>query len=137
MGGLSAALNISAGALQVEEAALATSSNNVANVDTPGYSRQVANLVATPPVAIGNVTFGTGVALQSVTSTRDSILDLRVNQETQQQGQLNGFISAGQQIQSLFNQTSGTGLQGPLTAFSTACRSFRQIRATATRGKRC
>lgn len=117
MGGLSAALNISAGALQVEEAALATSSNNVANVDTPGYSRQVANLVATPPITLGGVTFGTGVALQSVTSTRDSILDLRVNQETQQQGQLNAFISAGQQIQSLFNQTSGTGLQGPLTAF--------------------
>ncbi len=117
MGGLSAALNISVGALQVDEDALATSSNNVANVDTPGYSRQVANLVETAPITLGNITFGTGVALQSVTSTRDSILDLRVNQETQQQGQLDAFIGAGQQIQSLFDQTSGAGLQGPLTAF--------------------
>lgn len=117
MGGLSAALNISVGALQVDENALATSSNNVANVDTPGYSRQVANLVETAPITLGNITFGTGVGLQSVTGTRDSILDLRVNQETQQQGQLDAFIGAGQQIQSLFDQTSGAGLQGPLTAF--------------------
>jgi flagellar hook-associated protein 1 len=117
MGGLSGALSISLSSLQVAEDAIATTSNNVANIDTPGYSRQVANLEETAPVQEGNILFGTGVGLQSVTSTRDSILDLRANQETQQQGQLDAFISGGQQIQTLFNQTSGTGLQAPLTAF--------------------
>jgi flagellar hook-associated protein 1 len=117
MGGLTGALNISLGSLQVDEEAIATSANNVANANTPGYSRQIAHLAETPPITIGNIQFGTGVTLQSVTSTRDSILDLRVNQETQQQGQLNAFISDGQQIQSLFNETGGTGLQAPLTAF--------------------
>jgi len=106
--------------LQVDEDAIATSANNVANADTPGYSRQIANLAETAPITIGNIQFGTGVTLQSVTSTRDSILDLRVNQETQLQGQLNAFISDGQQIQSLFNETGGTGLQAPLTAFFTS-----------------
>ena len=120
MGGLTGALNISLGSLQVDEDAIATSANNVANADTPGYSRQIANLAETPPITIGNVQFGTGVTLQSVTSTRDSILDLRVNQETQLQGQLNAFISDGQQIQSLFNETGGTALQAPLTAFFTS-----------------
>jgi len=95
-------------------------STNIANVDTPGYSRQVPNLEETTPVQIGNNTFGTGVDLASVTSLRDSVLDLRVNQETQQQGQLNAFISTGQQIQALFNETNGTGLQAPLTAFFTS-----------------
>jgi len=120
MGGLTGALNISLGSLQVDEDAIATSANNVANADTPGYSRQIANLAETAPITIGNIQFGTGVTLQSVTSTRDSILDLRVNQETQLQGQLNAFISDGQQIQSLFNETGGTGLQAPLTAFFTS-----------------
>jgi flagellar hook-associated protein 1 FlgK len=117
MGTLSASLNIAAGSLLVEEGAIATTSNNIANVNTPGYSRQVANLAANEPIQIGDLTYGTGVQLSSVTSLRDSILDIRVNQETQQQGQLNSFISGGQQIQTLFNETSGTGLQAPLTAF--------------------
>lgn len=92
-------------------------STNVANVDTPGYARQRADLAETPPVTLGNVTFGTGVQLLHVTSLRDSILDLRVNQETQQQGRLNSFLGSAQQIQALFNETSGTGLQNSLTAF--------------------
>jgi flagellar hook-associated protein 1 len=117
MGGLNASLSIALQSLQVEEGAISTTSNNVANVDTPGYSRQIPNIAETPPVELGQVTFGTGVQLQGVTSTRDSILDLRVNQETQQQGQLNAFISGGQQIQALFNETNGTGLQSQLTAF--------------------
>jgi flagellar hook-associated protein 1 FlgK len=48
---------------------------------------------------------------------RDSILDLRVNQETQQAGQLSSFLGSAQQIQQLFNETAGTGLQSSLTAF--------------------
>jgi flagellar hook-associated protein 1 FlgK len=117
MGSLSASLNIALQSLLAEQGAIETTSNNIANVNTSGYSRQRADLAETPPVQIGSLTFGTGVKIADVTSLRDSILDLRVNQETQQQGQLGAFISSGQQIQGLFNETAGTGLQAPLTAF--------------------
>jgi len=124
MGSLSASLNIAVGSLLAEQGAIETTSNNIANVNTPGYSRQRADLTETSPIEVGNLTLGTGVQLQDVTSLRDSILDLRVNQETQQQGKLNAFIGGGQQIQSLFNETSGTGLQAPLTALFN---SFQQL----------
>jgi len=117
MGSLSAGLNIALQSLLTEQGAISTTSNNIANVNTPGYARQRADLLENSPVLIGNLTFGTGVHLQGVTSLRDPILDIRVNQETQQQGQLSAFISTGQQIQALFNEASGTGLQAPLTAF--------------------
>lgn len=117
MGSLSASLNIAVQSMQAEQTAIQTTTNNIANVNTPGYSRQVANFDDNPPVQVGNLTMGSGVDISQVTSLRDSILDLRVNQETQQQGALNSFISAGQQIQSLFNETSGSGLQSSLTAF--------------------
>ena len=117
MGSLTASLNIALGSMLAEQGAIETTSNNIANTNTPGYARQRANFAETDPVTFGNVTLGTGVELQSVTSLRDSVLDLRVNQETQQQGQLDAFISSGQQIQALFNETTGTGLQAPLTAF--------------------
>jgi flagellar hook-associated protein 1 len=117
MGSLTGSLNISLQSLLAEQTAIETTSNNIANVNTPGYSRQVANFADTPPVQIGGITLGTGVQISDVTSLRDSILDLRVNQETQQQGQLTAFLSSGQQIQSLFNEPAGSGLQAPLTAF--------------------
>ncbi len=80
-------------------------------------SRQRPDLEETPPIQIGRLTFGTGVQLRQVVSLRDLILDLRVNQETQQQGKLEGFLGSAQQIQSFFNETAGTGLQTNLTAF--------------------
>jgi flagellar hook-associated protein 1 FlgK len=48
-----------------------TTTNNVANANTPGYSREEAVLVATNPVVLQPLTFGTGVTLQSVESIRD------------------------------------------------------------------
>jgi len=129
MGSLSSSLNIAIGSMLADEGALATTSNNIANVNTPGYSRQRANLAENSPVEIGGINYGTGVQLQDVTSLRDSILDLRVNQETQQQGQLNAFISGGQQIQTLFNETAGTGLQAPISAFFN---SFQQLSVNPT-----
>jgi flagellar hook-associated protein 1 len=124
MGSLSASLNIAIGSLLTEQGAIETTSNNIANVNTPGYSRQRANFSETSPIEIGTLTLGTGVQLQDVTSLRDAILDLRVNQETQQQGKLNAFLGGGQQIQALFNETAGTGLQGPLSALFN---SFQQL----------
>jgi len=103
--------------LQAGLRGLSATSNNIANVNTPGYSRQRADLEETPPIQIGGLNFGTGVELKQIVSLRDSILDLRVNQETQQQGKLEGFLGPAQQIQSFFNETTGTGLQANLTAF--------------------
>ncbi|MGA2097383.1 MAG: flagellar hook-associated protein FlgK [Candidatus Acidiferrum sp.] len=117
MGSLTASLNIAMQGLQAEQTAIQTTTNNIANVDTPGYSRQVANFDDNPPIQIGNLSLGSGVNISQVTSLRDAVLDKRVNQETQQQGELNAFISGGQQIQALFNETESTGLQTPLTNF--------------------
>lgn len=124
MGSLSGALNISLSSMLAEQGAIETTSNNIANVNTPGYSRQRPDLEETPPIQIGHIAFGTGVELNKVVSLRDSILDLRVNQETQQQGKLDSFLGTAQQIQSLFNETNGTGLQSDLSAFFS---SFSQL----------
>jgi flagellar hook-associated protein 1 FlgK len=115
--GLSASLNLSLQSMQVEQGAIETTSNNIANANTTGYARQRPDIAENPPIQIGNLTFGDGVQLQAVTSLRDSVLDLRVNQETQTQGQLTSFLNGGTQIQQLFNQAGGSGLQSQLTAF--------------------
>ena len=112
MSGLSSALAIAIGALQAEQGALDVTTNNVANTNTPGYSRQVPDFVENPPVVLGNLTVGAGVDLQKIESLRDPILQVQIDQETQQQGQLNSFVTALQQAQTLFtSSTADIGTQ--------------------------
>jgi flagellar hook-associated protein 1 len=106
MSSLFAALSIATGALGAEQGAMNATSNNVANATTPGYSRLVPVLTESDPLVIGSLTYGQGVTLQKLESVRDPILQLRIDAETQQQGQLNTFVSAMQQAQVQFTSSS-------------------------------
>ena len=97
--------------------------NNVANVNTPGYSREEPVLVASDPVVIDPLTFGTGVTLQSVKSITDPILESQIQQQTQAQGQFSALASALQQTQ--VNFTSSTSDIG--TAISNFFDSVNQL----------
>ena len=112
-----------------EQGALSVVTNNIANVNTPGYTREVANLEETPPVQIADLSFGTGVRLASIGSVRDNILQLRLNQETQTQGKLNTFTNGLNQIQTVFNEPVGSGLQSLLSGFFN---SFQTLAADPT-----
>jgi flagellar hook-associated protein 1 FlgK len=106
MSSLNASLAAALSGLMAEQGALEATTNNVANVNTPGYSREVPVLVASEPVAEDPLTFGTGVTLKSIESIRDPILESQIQQETQTQGQLNALVSALNQTQASFTSTS-------------------------------
>jgi len=110
MAGLYGTLSIALSALQASQQALETTSNNVANANTPGFSRQQPVLEAGDPVVIGNLSVGTGVVLARLQSLRDPILELRIVQQTQDQGKLNAALGPLQQVQSMFSgASSGIG----------------------------
>lgn len=92
-------------------------SNNIANANTPGYSRQVVNLTEAAPVAVGTLLFGDGVKIDDIQTVRDQVLNRRIQQETQSQGQANSFLDGANQVQALFNETQGVGLQSDLSQF--------------------
>ncbi|MBZ5698068.1 MAG: flagellar hook-associated protein FlgK [Acidobacteriia bacterium] len=117
MGGLYGSLGIALGALAADQGAVAITSNNIANVNTAGYSREQVNLSDNPPVQVGNLLFGTGVSLGQTTSIRDNLLERRLDQENQSASQLSAFLGPMNQVQALFNEAAGSGLQTPLTAF--------------------
>ncbi len=106
MSSLFGMLSIASGALQAEQSAMDTTANNVANANTPGYSRLRPVLEENEPYVVGGITYGTGASLQKIESLRDPILQLRILEETQQQGQLNAFVSAAQQAQVQFTTSS-------------------------------
>jgi flagellar hook-associated protein 1 len=106
MSSLLSTMYLATGAMAADQGALEVTGNNVANVNTPGYSREVPDLEESTPVVVGNLTYGTGVSLDKVQSIRDPLLQLRIQQETGQQGQLNAYVTAMNQAQTLF--TSGS-----------------------------
>ena len=56
--------------------------------------------------------FGNGVDLKGVQSLRDSILELQIGDETQQQGKSQALVNAMSQVQTLFpDDTTGIGQQ--------------------------
>jgi flagellar hook-associated protein 1 FlgK len=126
---LSSSLMIAVQAMLTDQGALSVTSNNIANVNTPGYTREVANLQEAPTAQFGNLTYGEGVQLQNIQSIRDSILQLRLNQETQTQSKLNTFTNGMNQIQTVFNEAQGTGLQSLLSTFFN---SFQTLAADPT-----
>jgi flagellar hook-associated protein 1 FlgK len=107
MSSLNASLAVALSGLAAEQGALAATTNNVANVNTPGYTREVPVLTTNDPDVVGPLTFGTGVDLQSIESIRDPILESQIQQETQTQGELNSLVSALQQAQVNFPTGSG------------------------------
>jgi flagellar hook-associated protein 1 FlgK len=116
MSGLYGSLSAALSALFVSQQSLETSANNVANANTPGYSRQRPVLTPGDPVVLGNLSIGTGVVLQKLESSRDPILEMRINQQTQSQGQLDATLGALQQIQVGFSGTD-SGIGDAITKF--------------------
>ena len=67
--------SIARSALLTHQTALQTISQNIANAETPGYSRQEAVLVANTPVRLPYGNVGTGVHVETIIRKRDILLD--------------------------------------------------------------
>ena len=71
-------LNIGRSALQAAQMGLQVSGNNIANVNTPNYSRQVVSLVEGVVVSMGGVPVGTGVQVEGIQRIYDSFLGVQI-----------------------------------------------------------
>ena len=119
MSGLYGSLSIALSALASSQQALETTANNVANANTPGYSRQRSVLEPALPVNYGPLTFGTGVVISKIESLRDPILEIQLNQQTQHQSRLDTELQQLQQIQTGFGSAS-SGIGADITKFFNA-----------------
>jgi len=70
-------LTIASSGLNTAQAQINTTANNISNVNTNGYSKQVVNTVAASALRVYQAygTTGTGVEVESVTQSRDAYYD--------------------------------------------------------------
>ncbi len=122
MGTIASMMDIARQALIADQEALNVTSNNVANQNTVGYTREVVNFQSLDAVTLNGSTAGAGVTATE-SSQRDRILDQQVQQQTQTQAQAGAMQSALQQIQNIFSLSSSTS-SASSTVLSTAINSF-------------
>lgn len=127
MSGLMGSLSISLRALMAQQASVETSSENIANVNTPGYARRRVVLQEDVRWSAGS-TGGAGVEIQSVESLRDRVLDLRILAEQQSQSRDETFVSSMRSVELLFsNNDAGIG-----SDFQNFFNSIQRLSATPT-----
>ncbi|SRR5579884_495466 len=99
-------LNIAARALTVDQAALGVIGNNIANVNTPGYTRQVPVLSAASEQGGGTFHLDGGVLLQSVQQILDPFVAQRLLAATTDAAQKNAVAT---QLTALVSQLDDLG----------------------------
>ncbi|OIQ55600.1 flagellar hook-associated protein FlgK [Neomoorella thermoacetica] len=111
--------------MQAQQRGIYTTSHNIANANTEGYTRQQVVLAATPayPVPAMNRPggqgwqIGTGVDSQETRRLRDEFLDTQIRRETGSLGQWQQIQDVLQQVEVVFNEPSDTGLSTLMSQF--------------------
>lgn len=111
------ALGIASRALAAFQQAITVTGQNIANVNTPGYSRQIANFSASTPVRLGPHILGTGTQILSVTRRLDLFLEAQLKREHSNVGYRREFSSALSRIEGEFGELSDTDLSSILDGF--------------------
>jgi flagellar hook-associated protein 1 FlgK len=119
MGGLNTALLIGVGGLDAAQGALDATSNNIANVNTPGYTREEAQLSEVQESESDGQITGGGVTLDGLQSIRDELLNVQIQQQTSLQSAANTESASLQQVQTYFTST-GTDIASALSGFSSS-----------------
>ncbi|RXH57249.1 flagellar hook-associated protein FlgK [Granulicella sibirica] len=119
MSSLNASLSIATQSLLAQEDNLAVTNNNIANVNTVGYSRESVSLSEASPTDEDGVSIGNGVTINGITSVQDELLTLRIQQQTSTQSSADAQVNALTQIQTLFPST-GTSLSSSFSSFFTS-----------------
>jgi flagellar hook-associated protein 1 FlgK len=112
-------LNIGLSALLAQQRALTTTSNNIANASTPGYSRQRVEMAERSAERLGPGYVGTGVDIANTRRIADEILADQLRTASGGFHRADAFVSLAESLDDLLAGTE-TGLSATLQAFANA-----------------
>src|SRR5476651_1492679 len=112
-------LNIGMSGLAASSSSLAVTGNNIANVDTAGYSRQQTVQTTKGSQQVGNVFIGTGTTLADVRRVYNSYLDAQLRTATSLDSEASSYLAQATPLDATLSDTN-TGLTGVLQKFFTS-----------------
>ena len=113
-------LNTASRALLTQQKAIDITGQNIANVNTPGYSRQRVVMQPSTPIDFEPGQMGTGVKAAEIERIFDRYIGGQINRESMNRGQWEAAHGALERIEVVFDETSGVGLEDALNAFWSA-----------------
>ena len=93
--------DVGTSALNSLQRAISTTGNNIANVNTEGYSRQQVEFASRNPEYNGGFALGTGVEVSSIRRSYDQFLTADVQARTSSSGYYSLYAKTASQIDNL------------------------------------
>jgi flagellar hook-associated protein 1 len=117
---ISSLLFTSRDALMSHQMAIDITGGNIANVDTPGYSRQRTDLKAIGSVSVTGGTAQIGVLVSRIERIYDNYLESQIVEQNQNTGYSDTMLAGLQNIEVMLDDTQGGGINDQLNAFWSA-----------------
>ncbi|QEM68024.1 flagellar hook-associated protein FlgK [Geobacter sp. FeAm09] len=114
---LSSALQIGRSGLGAYQTAIDVTGENIANVNTAGYSRQTAELETAPQTTTSGLSLGNGVSVASIARSYDALLQSEIVGAQTEQGYDTTTYTALQAVEPSFNEVSTDGLGAAISDF--------------------
>lgn len=111
-------LSIGQSALLTQQKAIDITGNNIANVNTPGYSRQRLNIKQNNPVRVDGQTMSTGVTADTgIQRFYDQFLGAQLNGENENLGRWEAQKQALERAELMFDDTESSGLSNAMSLY--------------------
>ncbi|NTW58380.1 MAG: flagellar hook-associated protein FlgK [Nitrospirae bacterium] len=117
---ISGLFNTAQSGLLASQTALSVTSNNIANVNTPSYSKQSVILQIAQPTVTGSGTIGSGVTVSGITRSYDRFIQAQLMGQDQSTNRSAAQDQAWGQIEQVFNDVQGTGLSAAMADYINA-----------------
>lgn len=114
---LSRIMNISSQSMANAKTSIATSSHNIANADTEGYSRQRVDTKTNYPIVRQDYTMGTGAKIKGVKRLNDDFVELQIRNDTSRKGEYQALFNGCKQLENLFNEATEKGIAHYMSEF--------------------
>jgi len=110
-------LSLAGQALMTQQQAISVTSHNIANVNTPGYSRQRLRITTNTPSDTSAGMIGNGVSAETIERIYDRFLSAQVTEENQALGRWDAQKDAVEMLEVIFNESDGSGLSQAMSEF--------------------
>jgi len=110
-------MSLAGNALLAQRKAITVTGNNIANVNTPGYSRQKLILENNTPLQSSAGPMGNGVDAVSVERVYDRFLGLQINSESETLGRWEARMGGLELAEVIFDESGEFGLSQSLSQF--------------------
>ncbi|WP_313255929.1 flagellar hook-associated protein FlgK [Stenotrophomonas sp.] len=128
---MSSVLSTSTSALIAFQRALATVSNNVANIKTDGYSRQTVDFATAPSVNVGYGDVGTGTRIVDIRRVADQLAISRLLDSSGELARLEKLSTLSDRVDALLSDTA-TNVTGVWSKFFDAVNGLSSNAAATT-----